>query len=175
MYSWGIMTVYYKYDEYVQDALRSVVINLLHRIEKEGILGNHNFYITFNTQYKGVVMPDYLREKYPDEITIVLQYQFWNLKVFDDRFSISLSFNGKKEDLTVPFKSISSFVDPYVKFGLQFVIDSNKGFSKLDEFEKSKNASKNPENVQEKEEAKIDDEKVQDNVVDLASFRKNKN
>lgn len=169
------MTIYYKYDEYVQDALRSVVINLLHRVEKEGILGNHNFYITFNTQYKGVVMPDYLREKYPDEITIVLQYQFWNLKVYDDCFSISLSFNGKKEDLTVPFKAISSFVDPYVKFGLQFIIDSNKGFSKLDEFEKSKNTQQNYDNKNDK---KYDKKEIvneqEDVVVDLASFRKNK-
>ena len=169
------MTIYYKYDEYVQDALRSVVINLLHRVEKEGILGNHNFYITFNTQYKGVVMPDYLCEKYPDEITIVLQYQFWNLKVYDDRFSISLSFNGKKEDLTVPFKSISSFVDPYVKFGLQFVIDNNKGFSKLDEFEKSKNAQQNYDDKKDSKDDEKDNSNVQDNVVvDLASFRKNK-
>lgn len=110
----------YNYDKYVQDALLGVVRDLLRRVAAEGLLGNHYFYINFKTQYPGVQIPDYLKEKHPDEITIVFQYQFWDLKVFDDHFSVVLSFNGDHETLKIPFSSITGFVDPYVKFGLQF-------------------------------------------------------
>lgn len=172
------MSAFYNYDEYVQDALRSVVLKILKRVEKEGILGNHNFYITFKTHYNGVIMPDYLKQKHPDEITIVIQYQFWNLKTTEDSFSISLSFNGKQENLTIPLKSIVSFVDPYVKFGLQFVVDENNGYSKIDlrnEQNKTNNSdsheTSSDETNTENESPKEDKEDV---VVSLDEFRKKK-
>lgn len=110
----------YNYDEYVQHALIGVVRDLLKRVAKEGLLGNHYFYINFKTQHPDAILPEYLKEKHPDEITIVFQYQFWNLVVYDDHFSVELSFNGDHETLRIPFAAITSFVDPYVKFGLQF-------------------------------------------------------
>jgi len=117
------MSLYYDYDSYVQNALIGVVKEILKRIRSEGILGNHHFYITFNTNHRDAILPKFLKEKYPQEITIVLQYQFWNLCVLDDHFEVCLSFNGNEEFLSIPFSSISSFIDPYVKFCLQFSVD----------------------------------------------------
>ena len=119
------MSPYYDYDSYVQEALLGVVKKVLKKIRDEGILGNHHFYITFKTFHKNVIIPKFLREKYPDEVTIVLQYQFWNLNVFDDHFEVCLSFNGNEEFLSIPFDAISGFVDPYVKFCLQFSVSES--------------------------------------------------
>lgn len=110
----------YNYDKYVQDALLEVVKKVLKRVSVEGLLGNHYFYINFKTQHPGAVLPEYLKEKHPDEITLVFQYQFWDLNVYDDYFSVVLSFNGEHETLKIPFAAVTSFVDPFVKFGLQF-------------------------------------------------------
>jgi len=118
------MSPHYDYDSYVQNALIGVVRDILKRVRSEGVLGKHHFYITFNTNHKNVVIPKFLKEKYPNEITIVLQYQFWNLCVFNDHFEVCLSFSGNEEFLSIPFSSISSFIDPYVKFCLQFSVDT---------------------------------------------------
>jgi hypothetical protein len=109
-----------RYDRMVERALRSVVRDALSETAAKGLPGSHHFYITFRTGHSGVEMPGWLRASYPEDITIVLQYQFWGLEVEDDRFSVTLSFNGRNERLTVPYEAVTAFADPSVKFGLQF-------------------------------------------------------
>lgn len=109
------------YDEIVQEALRAVVGRVLGEIERTGGLpGNHHFYITFKTQAAGVDIPRHLVERFPDEMTIVLQNKFWDLKVSDDEFRVSLTFNQVAAHLVIPFAAITAFVDPAVNFALQF-------------------------------------------------------
>lgn len=108
------------YEDIVQNALRDVVRVVLKQIQREGLPGDHHLFITFLTNFPGVVVPDYLKERHPEEITIVLQYQFWDLLVSEKSFSVELSFNDVAETLVIPFGSIIGFVDPSVKFGLQF-------------------------------------------------------
>jgi len=110
----------FDYEQLVQESLRSVVRDALTQVSKSGLPGNHHFYISFRTDFPGVDLPDYLLDQYPEEITIVLQYEFWDLEVEDDSFFVTLCFNDIHERLTIPFKAIVSFVDPSVKFGLQF-------------------------------------------------------
>jgi hypothetical protein len=110
------------YDEIVQEALRAVVGRVLGQVEAEGgtLPGNHHFYITFKTGAPGVAIPAALRARFPDEMTIVLQNKFWELRVSDDSFSVGLSFNQMPSKLNIPFSAITAFVDPAVDFGLQF-------------------------------------------------------
>ncbi|MEM1053227.1 MAG: ClpXP protease specificity-enhancing factor SspB [Pseudomonadota bacterium] len=110
------------YDEIVQEALRAVVGRVLGEIERGGseLPGNHHFYITFKTGAAGVAIPDHLRERFPDEMTIVLQNKFWDLEVREDDFTVGLSFNQIPAKLEIPFAAITAFVDPAVDFGLQF-------------------------------------------------------
>lgn len=110
------------YDEIVQDALRAVVGRVLGEVESSGgmLPGVHHFYITFKTGAPGVMVPPHLRERFPDEMTIVLQNKFWDLKVESDSFSVGLTFNQIPTTLVVPFSAITAFVDPAVDFGLQF-------------------------------------------------------
>lgn len=110
------------YDEIVQEALRAVVGRVLSEIVRGGstLPGNHHFYITFKTGAGGVAIPAHLRERFPDEMTIVLQNKFWDLEVREDGFSVGLSFNQIPAKLDIPFAAITAFVDPAVDFGLQF-------------------------------------------------------
>jgi len=110
------------YDEIVQEALRAVVGRVLGEVERTGgeLPGNHHFYITFKTGAAGVSIPKNLRERFPDEMTIVLQNKFWDLKVDEHGFSVGLSFNQIPAKLEIPFSAITAFVDPAVDFGLQF-------------------------------------------------------
>ncbi len=109
------------YDEIVQEALRAVVGRVLGEVEMSGGLpGDHHFYITFKTQASGVDIPRHLVERFPDEMTIVLQNKFWDLKVSSDHFQVSLTFNQIPALLTIPFSAITAFVDPAVNFALQF-------------------------------------------------------
>lgn len=110
----------FDYDGMVQAALRGVVRNALQQASKEGLSGRHHFYITFESSRPDVKVPEYLRKQHPEEITIVLQHQFWDLKVDDKGFSVLLSFNEVQERLEVSYASLISFLDPSVKFGLQF-------------------------------------------------------
>jgi len=110
----------------VESALRGVVRAALEHVAAHGLPGDHHFYITFRTQAPGVEMPPFLRERYPEEITIVLQHQFWDLKVGGDAFGVSLSFDNRIAQLTVPFAALTAFVDPSVKFGLQFETTSEE-------------------------------------------------
>ncbi len=110
------------YDEIVQEALRAVVGSVLGQVEAGGgvLPGNHHFYITFKTTAPGVIIPVRLKERFPDEMTIVLQNKFWDLKVGASSFTVGLSFSQVPSTLIVPFSAITAFVDPSVDFGLQF-------------------------------------------------------
>ena len=109
------------YDEIVQEALRAVVGRVLGEVEKAGGLpGEHHFYITFKTQGAGVDIPRHLVERFPDEMTIVIQNRFWDLKVKPDGFEVGLSFNQVPAKLIIPFAAVTGFVDPAVNFALQF-------------------------------------------------------
>ena len=110
------------YDEIVQEALRAVVGRVLGAVQDSGgmLPGGHHFYITFKTRAPGVDIPAVLRERFPDEMTIVLQNKFWDLVVGEQGFSVGLSFNQIPSKLVVPFAAITAFVDPAVDFGLQF-------------------------------------------------------
>lgn len=101
-------------------AQRGIVREALKHVAKGGVMGNHHFYITFDTRAPGVVLSDAMRARYPELITIVLQNQFWNLKVEDDAFEVGLSFSKVPELLRVPFGAIRQFADPSQQFGLQF-------------------------------------------------------
>ena len=109
-----------RYDRMVEAALRGVVRSALKQVEVAGLPGNHHFYLTFRTGYRSVKIPESLRNQYPGEMTIVLQYQFFGLDVADDQFSVTLSFNNIHERLTIPFAAITTFADPSVNFALQF-------------------------------------------------------
>ena len=111
---------YIGYDGMVDDALRGVVRDALRKIAEIGLVGGHHLYITFRTAYPGVEVPGYLAERYPDELTVVMQHQFWALEVTEEQFSVMLSFNKQREAITVPFAALTRFADPGVKFGLQF-------------------------------------------------------
>lgn len=111
-----------RYDHLAQMALRGVVREALRRVEREGLPGEHHFYIAFNTRYPGVQLSDRILERYPREMTIVLQHQYWNLKVFDTWFEVELSFDNIPEKLVIPFNAIKGFLDPAVQFGLQFEV-----------------------------------------------------
>ena len=108
------------YDRMMERAVRGVVREALAVAASRGLPGAHHFYITFRTQAPGVTIPDHLHAKYPEEMTIVLEHQFWDLEVTEDSFSVTLSFNNKPARLNIPFAAVSTFADPSVQFGLQF-------------------------------------------------------
>ena len=110
------------YDEIVQEALRAVVGRVLGQIEGSGgtLPGNHHFYITFKTGAPGVSIPSHLRERFPDEMTIVLQHQYWDLAPGETFFSVTLKFGGQPKRMSVPYAAVTRFYDPSVQFLLQF-------------------------------------------------------
>ena len=115
------------YDEIVQDALRAVVGRVLGEVEQTGGLpGDHHFYITFKTRAPGVSIPKHLLERFPDEMTIVIQHRFWDLKVEEDNFTVGLSFGGVPATLHVPFAAVTQFHDPAVEFALTFHADADE-------------------------------------------------
>ena len=108
------------YSVMIDQAMRGVVRDALRRVSANGLPNEHHFYISYATEYPGVKMSDQLKNKYPKEITIVLQHQFWDFKVEEAQFGVTLSFGGVPEKLVVPFAALTAFADPSVKFGLQF-------------------------------------------------------
>lgn len=112
------------YDDVVQEALRAVVGRVLGEIARNGLPGEHHFYITFKTQAPGVIIPPHLHERFPDEMTIVLQHKYWDLKVAEDYFEVGLSFSQIPSHLIIPYSAITAFVDPAVDFALQFHVDA---------------------------------------------------
>jgi hypothetical protein len=157
-----------RYDRMVEKALRGVARQAIEEVIDNGLPGDHHFYITFLTDYDGVEIPDYLRERYPGEMTIVLQYQFYDLSIDDEFLKVTLSFNNVPENLVVPVGAITIFADPSVNFALQF--------QPLDGQNHDNDPDTTPED--EKSESKTDtDDKVAEKaekgeVVSLDQFRK---
>lgn len=160
------------YEHLVERALRGVLREALRITVDSGLPGDHHFYITFRTGHPEVEMPAHLRAMHPEDMTIVLQHQFWDLEVTDDWFAVSLSFQGKREYLHIPFEAVTAFADPFAKFGLQFQIDMD-GEDLLDgDFEDDE-----LEDLDEPMELRPDpasdvDAENGDNVVTLDAFRK---
>ncbi len=110
----------FRYDRMVEEALRGVVRQALGLAAEHGLPGDHHFYVTFETGHAGVRIPAHLKAQHPDEMTIVLQHQFWGLELVGDAFEVTLSFGGVSERLHIPMAAITGFADPSAKFGLQF-------------------------------------------------------
>ena len=142
----------FNYDSLVEDSLKNVVKKVLKIASETGLIGSSHFFISFNGDDPDVVVPSELKSTDSSEIKIIIQHQFWDLKSTNNHFEVTLSFNGKKKNISVPYKAVTSFTDPSVGFGLQFKIDeqlklSNKEnetelpgkeiISKLSENEKS--------------------------------------
>lgn len=115
-----------EYGRMVEAALRTVVRDVLKRLAEDGVSPPHHFYITFRTDAPGVEIAEFLRDRYPQDMTIVLQHQYWDLEVDEAAFSVTLSFNDTMQRLKIPFTAIRVFADPGVEFGLQFTIDEPK-------------------------------------------------
>jgi uncharacterized protein len=113
------------YGALVERALRGVVRETLMQVAAHGLPGRHHVYITFRTDHPGVGISDGLRERYPTEMTIVLQHEFWGLEIAEESFSVTLSFNKLPQELRIPFEAITVFADPSVEFGLQFTVAEN--------------------------------------------------
>jgi hypothetical protein len=109
-----------RYDVLAQDALRGLVRKVLSEVAHTGLPGDHHFFITFDTRHPGARLSSRVRAQYPGEMTIVLQHQFWDLKVTEQAFEVGLSFKGVPEHVHIPFEAITSFVDPHASFGLKF-------------------------------------------------------
>ncbi len=113
-------TDHIRYDVLAQEALRGVVRTVLQDAAKNGLPGEHHFYISFDPRADGVKISERMRQQYPEEMTVILQHQFWDLVVTDEGFEVGLSFGGIPERLVIPFDAIKGFFDPSVQFGLQF-------------------------------------------------------
>ena len=111
------------YERMVEDALRGVLRQALRITQAQGLPGQHHFYITFETTHPGVNIAASLKALHPNEMTIVLQHQFWDLQVFEEHFEITLSFSGVQQRLVIPFAAVTAFADPHAKFGLQFHVE----------------------------------------------------
>ena len=154
------MTDSINYAHMMQKAMQGLMIDVLKNISKDGLPGNHHYFITFNTQSDGVIIADWIKERYPEEMTIVIQHWFDKLEVNDNKFSITLNFGDNPENLTIPWASVSTFVDPSVEFGLRFDDDNQ------DQIPESKMV------IIDEDEDDDDDEKKDAEIVSLDSFRK---
>jgi len=169
-----------RYDIWVEEALRGVIHRTLTQVAETGLPGDHHFYISFLTQDDGVQIPPRLRAQHPNDMTIVLQYQFEDLTTTDEGFSVTLSFGGKKETLVVPFASVISFADPSVNFALQLKMlpmDDEDDFDDMDAdiddydtmhleyFEESRNRTN-------QDDGEDDGEPKTGEVITLDAFRK---
>ena len=120
------MRDHFNYPKMVDAALRGVVRTAMQQVQERGLHGNHHLYVSFLTHYPGVVVAEYLRDKYPKEMTIVLQHQFWDLDISGDSLDLTLSFNKVPERLIIPYAAMTGFADPSVQFGLQFQPDQSR-------------------------------------------------
>lgn len=185
-----------RYDILAQEALRGVIRKVLAEVAATGLPGNHHFFITFLTGAPGVRISSRLKEKYPEQMTVVLQHQYWDMVVTDQQFEIGLSFGDVPEKLTIPFSAIRGFYDPSVNFELEFDVsvvqptsDNDEGdnlssiepISSDDTSEKTKSKSKSRKPAADKGDAAATDQSASDDdteakpsadVVSLDSFRK---
>jgi uncharacterized protein len=160
-----------RYDQLAQNALRGVVRDALRKVEKSGLPGDHHFYIAFNTRYPGVSIGDRLAERYPREMTVVLQHQFYNLIVTEERFQVELTFDNIPEKLVVPFASVKGFLDPAVQFGLQFeVVTEEQAADAKPAISPKLTAKEHP--TEKAESAAADSAETAPKVVSLDAFRK---
>tara|TARA_B100001146_G_C15816572_1_gene279133 strand:+ start:59 stop:502 length:444 start_codon:yes stop_codon:yes gene_type:complete len=143
------------YSQILKNNMINVFKDVLKIIDKEGLTEGHHLFITFKTNYPNVKIPSWIKDKFPNEMTIVMQYEYWNFRITKNYFKITLSFNDIKSDLSIPYDSVISFADPYANFGL-----------KLNSLEKSK---------KEKIKKKTTILKTKNNIVDLNKFRKKLN
>ncbi len=141
----------FDYDFLVEESLKSVVKKVLKITSETGLIGNSHFFITFNGNDPNVRVPPELKNNDNSEIKIIIQHQFWNLNMSDEHFEVTLSFNGKKKNISVPFNSITSFTDPSVGFGLQFKIEDDLkdiNSSKIENKDLNKQMKKKPDNTE---------------------------
>jgi hypothetical protein len=152
------------YDAWTENALRQVVANALRHVEREGLPGGHHFYLTVRTDHPGTIVADRLRAQYPKKISIVLEHQFWDLKVDDaeNRFSVGVSFGGVPTTLIVPFEAISYFADPHVRLELRFHVPEPVAPEQPSE----------PEAPEKDQEASAEQESKTSQVVSLDAFRR---
>lgn len=169
------------YNERARNALLTMVRDVLLEVAQKGLQGAHHFYITYDTQAPGVVMSDYLRESHPDNITIILQNQFEDLAVYDDNFTVRLSFNHRPETLIVPFQAITHFYDPGVSFGMSFEefvsntqTPNTQKIANIGQDKLSPNMDDKEKEKTDKTQDKTQDTTTQDGVISLDAFRKNK-
>ena len=155
-----------RYDQLAQNALRGVVREALRRIERTGLPGEHHFYIAFNTRYPGVQISDKLLQRYPREMTIVIQHQYSNLLIDEEKFQVVLFFDQLPEKLVVPFLAIKGFLDPAVQFGLQFEVVN------VEQKSGSEDGSEAEAVTDEKSEETDAAESEEPKVVSLDAFRK---
>jgi len=183
-----------RYDILVQNALRGVIRKVLSEIDKTGLPGNHHFFITFMTGAQGVKVSNRVREQYPDQMTIVLQHQFWELEINETGFGIGLSFSDVPEKLYIPYTAIRGFYDPSVNFELEFdveqsdeesddesdgeIVASDVGDPIVQDDQKDKDTAKaaKPKVVDDSEddEAEDEDDEASAEVVSLDAFRNKK-
>lgn len=165
-----------QYDKMVDRALKAVVREALTEAAGNGLPGAHHFYITFLTAAPGVDIPDYLSAQYPDQMTIVLQHQFWGLEVAEEHFEVTLSFNGASERLHIPFDAVTGFADPAVNFGLQFAgaeqNDEIEEPATLQDIDRSDAGAEPLSGTTAAEQETPTDSEDGDNVVALDAFRK---
>lgn len=162
------------YEQLMQDSWRNVMKEALILAMEHGLPGNHHFYISFKTAYPGVDLPDYLREEYPDTITIVLQFEFWDLEVNDHNFYVTLCFNDIHERIAIPYRAVVSFVDPSCKFGLQFSPIDVDDLSELLTLEEPKTKGKGKKSPVKGAKVQIVEEIPDDgsNIIALDAFRR---
>ena len=146
------------YSQILKKNMLNVFRDVLKNIEVNGLQDGHHLYIAFRTDVKKVVIPDWLKEKHPKEMTIIIQYDYWNFKVKNDSFNIGLSFNDIKVDITVPFDAVISFADPYANFGLKLI--NEEIIKKL--------SDKKPK----RKKTVIKKNKDKDNIIEFQKFKK---
>jgi hypothetical protein len=156
------------YQALVHKALKGAVREILLIVEAGGLKGDHHYYITFKTEAEGVSVPKRMKTQYPNEMTIVIQHRYWDLKIHDDRFEIGLSFNQRPEHLVIPFEAITSLVDPSQRFALQFDTEPQEEEQEGQLFD-ALNMEEDPHEETPDDKAP---EKNEDNVVALDAFRK---
>lgn len=167
---------YIDYGILIDEAMHFIVKKSLKLASSTKLIGDHHFFISFLTKYPGVQLSSKLKYKYPEEMTIVLQFQFEALTVEEDHFSVVLSFDNIKELIVIPFASITAFADPSVKFGLQFRHISKDNEDNLENIFNEKDNFLNHQQFSDSNKStKVEHLTTDDKIVNLASFRKNKN
>lgn len=162
------------YQALVHKALKGAVREILLLIARDGLKGEHHYYITFKTEAEGVRVPQRMKTQYPNEMTIVIQHRFWDLKVQEDYFEIGLSFNQRAEHLVIPFEAITSLVDPSVRFALQFDSDKVEEEPEGQLFDDLAIEQEDTPRVEKTSSGEPkQDTRKEDNVVPLDAFRKN--